>query len=77
MKEGMGALQKALNGAILQTKVSGRANIPTNRPTIVVSNHTSHLDMGLAKYALGPYGKRMTALAARDYCYEGNRWKVA
>jgi long-chain acyl-CoA synthetase len=42
-----------------------------------VSNHTSHLDMGLVKYALGPYGENMTALAAKDYFFEGNRWKVA
>ena len=77
VKHGMGLLQKALNGAILKTRVSGRAHIPQNRPVIVVSNHTSHLDMGLVKYALGPYGENMTALAAKDYFFEGNRWKVA
>jgi long-chain acyl-CoA synthetase len=77
MKRGMGALQRALNGAILNTRVSGQSYIPANRNTIVVSNHTSHLDMGLVKYALGPYGKNMTALAAKDYFFEGNRWKVA
>ena len=77
MKRGMGALQRALNGAILNTRVIGRANIPANRSTIVVSNHTSHLDMGLVKHALGEYGKDMTALAAKDYFFEGNRWKVA
>ena len=77
MKQGMGTLQKTLNGAILRTKVTGRSNIPQNRTAIVVSNHTSHLDMGLVKYALGSYGDKMTALAARDYFFEGNRWKVA
>ena len=77
MKQGMGVLQKTLNGAILRTKVTGRSNIPQNRSAIVVCNHTSHLDMGLVKYALGPYGEKMTALAARDYFFEGNRWKVA
>jgi long-chain acyl-CoA synthetase len=77
MKRGMGALQRTLNGAILRTRVTGQANIPTNRSTIVVSNHTSHLDMGLVKHALGTYGNQMTALAAKDYFFEGNRWKVA
>jgi long-chain acyl-CoA synthetase len=77
MKRGMGMLQRTLNGAILNTRVTGQSNIPANRSAIVVSNHTSHLDMGLVKHALGPYGDRMTALAAKDYFFEGNRWKVA
>jgi len=77
MKRGMGALQRGLNGAILNTRVSGRSHIPNNRSSILVSNHTSHLDMGLVKYALGSYGQNMTALAAKDYFFEGNRWKVA
>ena len=77
MKRGMGMLQQTLNGAILNTRVTGQANIPANRSTIVVSNHTSHLDMGLVKHALGAYGQDMTALAAKDYFFEGNRWKVA
>ena len=29
------------------------------------------------KHALGAYGQDMTALAAKDYFFEGNRWKVA
>lgn len=77
LKEGMGVLQRVLNGAILNTKVTGQANIPANRATVVVCNHTSHLDMGLVKHALGSYGDNMTALAAQDYFFEGNRWKVA
>jgi long-chain acyl-CoA synthetase len=77
LKAGLGMLQRTLNGAILRTRVFGRAHIPMNRSTIVVSNHTSHLDMGLVKHALEAYGERMTALAAKDYFFEGNRWKVA
>ena len=77
MKRGMGMLQRTLNGAILNTRVTGQAHIPMNRSVIVVSNHTSHLDMGLVKHALGSYGDNMTALAAKDYFFEGNRWKVA
>ncbi|MFT4979044.1 MAG: long-chain acyl-CoA synthetase, partial [Myxococcota bacterium] len=61
----------------LSVKVTGRSNIPANRPTIVISNHTSHLDMGLVKYALGTYGQKIVGLAAQDYFFEGNRWWVA
>jgi long-chain acyl-CoA synthetase len=75
-KEGMRIVQAQFNGPGLGTKVYGRANIPQNRQTIVVSNHTSHLDMGLVKYALGDYGNRVTALAAKDYFFEGNRAKI-
>lgn len=75
-KEAMRVVQAQFNGPALGTKVYGRANIPQNRQTIVISNHTSHLDMGLVKYALGDYGRQLTALAAKDYFFEGNRLKV-
>ena len=77
LKEGLGFLQRELYGTGLHTRVYGRAHIPQNRQTIVVSNHCSHLDMGLVKYALGPYGHKLVALAAKDYFFEGNRWVVA
>jgi long-chain acyl-CoA synthetase len=35
----------------------------------VVANHSSHLDMGLVKVALGAEGERLAALAARDYFF--------
>lgn len=73
----MSAAQRWLAKNAFSTKVVGRSNIPANRTCIVVSNHTSHLDMGLVKYALGPYGKGLASLAASDYFFEGNRWKVA
>jgi long-chain acyl-CoA synthetase len=57
----------------MRVKVSGKANIPHNRPTLVVANHASHLDMGLAKYALGSYGQDIVALAATDYFFK-NKW---
>jgi len=69
--------QRELYGKLLRTQVTGRAFIPQNRPVIVVSNHCSHLDMGLVKYALGAYGKKLVALAAKDYFFEGNKWVVA
>ncbi|PRP93593.1 AMP-binding protein [Enhygromyxa salina] len=60
----------------MQVEVSGKANIPYNRHTLVVANHASHLDMGLAKYALGSYGQELVALAAEDYFFK-NKWMRA
>ena len=77
MKEALGFAQRSLYGRGLQARVIGRAFIPQNRQTIVISNHCSHLDMGLVKYALGPYGRQLVALAAKDYFFEGNKWWVA
>jgi long-chain acyl-CoA synthetase len=77
MKDGLGYIQREIYGKGLRTRVIGRAFIPQNRQTIVVSNHCSHLDMGLVKYALGPYGRQLVALAAKDYFFEGNKWWVA
>jgi len=60
----------------MQVKISGKANIPYNRHTLVVANHASHLDMGLAKYSLGSYGQDIVALAAEDYFFN-NKWMRA
>ena len=60
----------------MQVKIVGKANIPYNRHTLVVANHASHLDMGLAKYSLGSYGQDIVALAAEDYFFK-NKWMRA
>jgi long-chain acyl-CoA synthetase len=73
----LGRAQLGFYDRVLKTKVFGRAFIPYNRVCIVVANHASHLDMGLVKYALGPYGKNLVCLAAQDYFFEGNRWRKA
>jgi long-chain acyl-CoA synthetase len=73
----IGTFQREIYNTLYDTEVDGRANIPQNRSCIVVANHTSHLDTGLVKFALGPYGSGLTPLAARDYFFEGNRFKVA
>jgi long-chain acyl-CoA synthetase len=62
--------QRALYGRVLDTEVTGRANIPANSGFIVAANHASHLDMGLVKHALGDWGQRLVALAAKDYFFE-------
>jgi long-chain acyl-CoA synthetase len=70
----LGALQKAFYDRVMDVDVDGAQNIPWDRPTIVVSNHASHLDMGLIKVALGGYGQDLVALAAKDYFFEG-KWR--
>ncbi|MBX2810365.1 MAG: AMP-binding protein [Myxococcales bacterium] len=50
--------------------VEGKGNIPANRNFLVASNHSSHLDMGLVKEALGVFGTRMRTVAAKDYFFD-------
>lgn len=76
-KHWMNKVQSGFYGNVMRPKVYGRAFIPHNRNTIVVSNHASHLDMGLVKFALGSYGDGLVSLAAQDYFFEGNRWRRA
>jgi long-chain acyl-CoA synthetase len=73
----MGQAQLGFYDKVLSTEVTGRAFIPHNRNTIVAANHSSHLDMGLVKYALGKYGTDIASIAAQDYFFEGNRWRKA
>jgi long-chain acyl-CoA synthetase len=70
-------LQSNLYSHGFDTTVEGEAFIPANRTAIVVANHTSHLDMGLVKHALGAWGSALRPLAAKDYFFEGNPLKVA
>ncbi len=56
--------------------VKGKKNIPCHTTFIVASNHCSHLDMGLVKFALGDAGKNMVAVAAADYFFD-NKYKKA
>lgn len=53
----------------MNTQVHGRVLIPPSDGYIVVSNHSSHLDMGLVKYTLAEHGNKVRALAARDYFF--------
>jgi long-chain acyl-CoA synthetase len=62
--------QRIFYGGLYDVKVSGRNFVPQNRNFLVVANHASHLDMGLVKVVLGEQGKRLTALAARDYFFD-------
>jgi long-chain acyl-CoA synthetase len=73
----LGRAQHSFYGSLMSTRVTGRAFIPANANVLVIANHASHLDMGLVKYALGPYGKDMVSLAAQDYFFESGRYRKA
>ncbi len=66
----VGKLQGLFYGEVMKPRVFGRAYIPHNRNVIVVANHSSHLDMGFVRYALGTYGDDLVSLAAQDYFFE-------
>lgn len=61
---------------VLDPTFTGRAHIPRHTHCLVVANHSSHLDMGLVKMALGDAGGNLIALAAADYFFD-NRVKRA
>jgi long-chain acyl-CoA synthetase len=67
---GLNVGQRALYERVLKTRVTGRAYLPAARQFIVAANHSSHLDMGLVKHALGDWGDRLVALAAKDYFFD-------
>jgi len=73
---GLDVIQQAFYGRFLNSKYEGRGNIPVHTNFIIAPNHTSHLDMGLAKMALGEAGRDMVALAAADYFFD-NKYKRA
>lgn len=62
--------QRALYERLLRTKYEGQTNIPYHTNCIVAANHSSHLDMGLVKMALGDAGQDLVALAAADYFFD-------
>ncbi|HEY3587144.1 MAG TPA: 1-acyl-sn-glycerol-3-phosphate acyltransferase, partial [Myxococcaceae bacterium] len=62
--------QKVMFGGVFDVKVTGQAYVPQSGNFLVIANHSSHLDMGLVKYALGEQGTRLASLAARDYFFD-------
>ena len=74
--KGLDVLQGFFYDKFMKTKYEGRSNIPLHTNFIVAPNHSSHLDMGLAKMALGEAGKDLVALAAADYFFD-NKYKRA
>ena len=77
IKELLRTGQMAAYDKLFNVEIYGRAHIPYNNPNIiVVANHSSHLDMGLVKYALGDYGSQIRALAAADYFFKNKQRKT-
>jgi long-chain acyl-CoA synthetase len=73
---GLDVVQRAFYERFLHSRYTGRANIPAHTNFLVAANHTSHLDMGLVKMALGESGTDLVALAAADYFFD-NKYKRA
>ncbi|MCK6545075.1 AMP-binding protein [Myxococcota bacterium] len=72
----LGRGQKLLYGRAFDVTIDGEGNIPANRNFIVAANHSSHLDMGLVKYALGDFGKGLRTLAAKDYFFDDEMRRI-
>jgi long-chain acyl-CoA synthetase len=66
----LGVAQRALYQVVYGARVEGRVHVPAGRNVLVVANHSSHLDMGLVKFALGDQGERLAAMAAADYFFD-------
>ncbi len=60
-----------LYNGVLDTKIDGQANVPPHVNFIVAPNHTSHIDTGLVKKALGKeVAEQTVAVAAADYWFD-------
>lgn len=62
--------RSAAFNSLYNVKIKGREHIPFNQQAIVIANHSSHLDIGLIKEALSPYGDSLCVLAAQDYFFD-------
>jgi len=63
--------QDTLYEGVLNTEIDGQANVPMHTNFIVAPNHTSHLDTGLVKKALGKdVAEQTVAVAAADYWFD-------
>ncbi len=62
-------LHARTTGALLDVTVTGDAYVPQGRPVLVVANHSSHVDSGVLRHALGALGDELPLLAAQDYFF--------
>ncbi len=63
--------QNTLYEGVLDTRIEGEANVPQHVNFIVAPNHTSHIDTGLVKKALGKdVAEQTVAVAAADYWFD-------
>lgn len=72
----VGWAQKQFYDRYMQVEIAGQKHVPENCGFLVAANHTSHLDQGLVKMALGSVGQHLASLAARDYFFANRvrRW---
>ena len=73
-RTGLTQVQRWFYHQVLEPTFTGRAHVPSHTHYLVVANHSSHLDMGLVKMALGDQGSNLVVLAAADYFFD-NRVK--
>jgi long-chain acyl-CoA synthetase len=63
--------QDTLYEGVLDTRIDGEGNVPQHVNFIVAPNHTSHIDTGLVKKALGKdVAEQTVAVAAADYWFD-------
>ncbi|HVF47448.1 MAG TPA: AMP-binding protein, partial [Pyrinomonadaceae bacterium] len=63
--------QNTLYEGVLDTRIEGESNVPQHVNFIVAPNHTSHIDTGLVKKALGKeVAEQTVAVAAADYWFD-------
>lgn len=63
--------QDTLYSSVLDTHIDGEGNVPQHVNFIVAPNHTSHIDTGLVKRALGKdVAEQTVAVAAADYWFD-------
>ncbi len=63
--------QNTLYEGVLDTHIEGESNVPQHVNFIVAPNHTSHIDTGLVKKALGKdVADQTVAVAAADYWFD-------
>jgi long-chain acyl-CoA synthetase len=63
--------QNTLYEGVLDTRIEGEQNVPPHVNFIVAPNHTSHIDTGLVKKALGKdVAEQTVAVAAADYWFD-------
>jgi len=61
----------ALYDSVLKTRIEGSGHVPQHVNFIVAPNHTSHIDTGLVKKALGKdVAEQTVAVAAADYWFD-------
>ena len=69
VKLGVGEAINTFFRVAMDVDLRGKAYLPADTNFLVAANHSSHLDIGVIKHALGPWGNRVHALAAKDYFF--------